>query len=579
MFVAGTTGTDWNTATNWRPNGVPTANNCVVIFDNDVNITGTNYTGYGLNLTVKPSGNLNIASSNSSIITDIVNVEAGGVLEIENDASLVQINNVTNTGNIVYKRTAPSIRGFDYVYWSSPVVNQNIGTIYTSPVSGLKYQWNPTVANGNGGQGNWETASGNMQRAKGYIVRGSSNYSMPATNINATFTGVPHNGNIPFTISRGSYTGVPYNGTNGIQITNINDNYNLIGNPYPSAIDAEEFLAANTYHATTNPTGVIYGNVKLWTHGYQPAAIVNPFYGSFAYNYNANDYVTLNYLGASDPIGASNIIKSGQAFFVQMVDGTTGTGNVNFSNSMRLDASNNPYNNSGFFRNSNTPLERHRIWLDLIDSNNIVSGTLVGYATDATNDFDTFFDAQSGVPGFMKMYSLINNDVYDIQGRSLPFDQNDQVPLGATFVEAGNYTIALNTIDGLFLDSTQNIFLEDKLTNNIHNLKTTPYSFTASVGTFHDRFVLRYTNTVLGNENFENNNNVTVFTNANININSSVETIRSVQIFDLLGRDIAKFDNINNRSFTIQNVKPTQSTLLVKVTLSNGTVVSKKTIY
>ena len=189
-----------------------------------------------------------------------------------------------------------------------------------------------------------------------------------------------------------------------------NDNYNLIGNPYPSAIDAEEFLAANTYHATTNPTGVIYGNVKLWTHGYQPAAIVNPFYGSFAYNYNANDYVTLNYLGASDPIGASNIIKSGQAFLVQMIDGTAGSGTINFSNGMRLDASNNPYNNSGFFRNSNTPLERHRIWLDLIDSNNIVSGTLVGYATDATNDFDTFFDAQSGVPGFMKMYSLINND-------------------------------------------------------------------------------------------------------------------------------------------------------------------------
>lgn len=579
MFIAGTIGTDWNTGTNWKPNGVPTANNCVVIFDNDVNITGTNYTGYGLNLTVKPTGNLNIASSNSSIITDIVNIEAGGVLEVENNASLVQINNVANTGNIIYKRTAPSIRGFDYVYWSSPVANQNIETIYTSPISGLKYQWNPTVANGNGGQGNWETASGNMQRAKGYIIRGSSNYSMSATNIDATFTGIPHNGNIPFTISRGSYTGVPYNGTNGIQITNINDNYNLLGNPYPSAIDAQEFLATNTYHATTNPSGVIYGNVKLWTHGYQPAAIVNPFYGTFTYNYNANDYVTLNYLGASDPIGVSNIIKSGQAFLVQMIDGTAGSGTINFSNGMRLDASNNSYNNSGFFRTSTNEFEKHRIWLDLIDSNNIASGTLVGYATDATYGFDTFFDAQAAVPAFMKIYSLIGNDVYDIQGRSLPFDQNDQVPLGATFVEAGNYTIALNTIDGLFLDSSQNIFLEDKLTNNIHNLKNTPYSFTASAGTFHDRFVLRFTNTILGNEDFEDNNNVTVFANTNININSSVETIRSVQIFDLLGRDIAKFDNINNRSFSTQNIKPTQSALLVKVTLINGFTKIHKIIY
>lgn len=578
MFVAGTTGTDWNTATNWRPNGVPTANNCVVIFDNDVNITGTNYTGYGLNLTVKPSGNLNIASSNSSIITDIVNVEAGGVLEIENDASLVQINNVTNTGNIVYKRTAPSIRGFDYVYWSSPVVNQNIGTIYTSPVSGLKYQWNPTVANGNGGQGNWETASGNMLRAKGYIVRGSSNYGMPATNIDATFTGVPHNGNIPFTISRGSYTGAPYNGTNGIQITNINDNYNLLGNPYPSAIDAQEFLATNTYHATTNPSGVIYGNVKLWTHGYQPAAIVNPFYGSFAYNYNANDYVTLNYLGASDPIGASNIIKSGQAFLVQMIDGTAGSGTINFSNGMRLDASNNSYNNSGFFRTSTNEFEKHRIWLDLIDSNNIASGTLVGYATDATYGFDTFFDAQAAVPAFMKIYSLIGNDVYDIQGRSLPFDQNDQVPLGATFVEAGNYKIALNTIDGLFLDSNQNIYLEDKDLNITHNLKVSPYNFTTSLGTFHNRFVLKFNNETLGNEDFIANN-VTVYTNESINISAPNQVIKSVRVHDLLGRVLGTFNNVNSNTYSSKNIAKTQSPLLVEVTLENGATKTYKVIF
>ena len=48
--------------------------------------------------------------------------------------------------------------------------------------------------------------------------------------------------------------------------------------------------------------------------------------------------------------------------------------------------------------------------------------------------------------------------------------------------------------DGLFVG--QNIYLEDKLLNVIYDLRTTPYSFTATEGIVENRFVIRYTNTV-----------------------------------------------------------------------------------
>lgn len=575
----GTVSNDWYDGNNWSPIGVPDANTCVFIydgtpFDSNINISANN--AFAKFVTVRPLGLLEIQTNNKVTVTDAVSVDAGGTFTVEDSGSLIQINNVANLGNINYKRIAPGIRGFDYVYWSSPVANQAMETIYTSPVSGFKYEWNPTVPNTNAGLGNWENAGGVMQRGKGYIIRGSSSYGMGATNIAATFTGIPHNGTIPFTVARGSYTGVPYNGTNGVQITNLEDNYNLLGNPYPSAIDVANFLGQNS--------SVIHGNVKLWRHGSAPAAIVNPFYGSFTYNYNGDDYLTINSLGISDPVGSDPIIKSGQAFLVQMLDGPAATGIINFTNSMRLQAGL-PLSNSNFFRNSDAVVnsestEKHRIWLDIMDQNNIVSSTLVGYATGASDAFDSPFDARSSVPTFMKLYSLIDNEVYDIQGRSLPFNNNDQVPLGITTVQAGTYSIGLNTIDGLFLAANQGIYLEDKTTNIIHNLKTNPYSFTSAVGTFHNRFVLRYTNETLGNDDFiYDASSVWVSSTNELTVKSSKTEIQSVRVFDILGRELANFPNVNGYEIPLTKIQKNNSGLIIQVTLKNGIVINKKTIY
>ena len=429
----GSADTNWSNINNWTPSGIPTASDCVTIATSPNNpiISGTNYSAFAKSITVNNGATLTVNSSNNLIVGDIVNVISGGTINFQNNASLLQISDVTNTGNIIYRRTASNISGSDYVYWSSPVANQTLSSIYTSPAQGPKYEWDTLIDNGNGAfgntsHGNWVSPAATMATGIGYIVRGSSNFGMAASNINSTFTGVPNNGTIPVTVNRGTYTGTGYTGANGEPINNLDDNYNLLGNPYPSAINALRFLYDNSSE--------IEGNVKLWTHGTSPGlnngtTITNPFYGTFTYNYSAGDYMTVNYSGTTIPT-ASSSIRAGQAFFVEMKDGPTGSGSVNFTNVQRRDASGNTYANSGFFKNANEPtddldnLERHRVWLDILNANNVAERTLVGYIQGATMGNDSAYDALASTLT-MGIYSMIDEEAFVIQGRSLPFDDTD----------------------------------------------------------------------------------------------------------------------------------------------------------
>jgi hypothetical protein len=556
-----------------------------IILDNDFDTDVSNDLVATGDLTVLLSRTLT-ANSNGYIRVNNKLINNGNVI-IENDSQLIQVNETdNNTGTaspsqFIVRRNYTA-KDIDYVYWSSPVE----GVLPSSLPNGYRYQWNTLYNNTNGTQGNWRPITGTyLEKGKGVIARTFNGSSTNVTNT-FTFSGKPHNGLITsMTVSRGNYygdgitTGLPYDAEpanpNNVNTTRWDDNWNLIGNPYPSALNVEKFLDANSN---------LEGFVNIWTHNDGLSVVTDPFYYNFGYNYNTDDYITHNGTATlSGPTGFNGNIASGQGFFVLMSDGPTTTENIIFNNAMRSDIANSQtYNNSQFYRTAEfgiEPVEKNRIWLDIISSQGKVNRTVVGYVTNATNNKDRLYDAVTNASG-LKLYSF--SDDYElqefcIQGRSLPFVDSDKVRLGFNVTSPGNYSIAISDVDGLF-EGNQNIYLEDKQLNIIHDLKQSPYHFTAPTGVNNTRFILRYTTNALGNADFDYDNQVVIFSKNNlITINSSVQTIDEVQVYDVLGRQLYQNKSIENQqhSFTKDIAK---QTIIVKVKLQNGIWITKKVL-
>ena len=484
------------------------------------------------------------------------NALPAGSFILENNASLVQINDVINSGEIKVERTVNNLHAYDYVYWSSPVLNFNISNI----PGDLKYEWHTNDTNANGTLGNWVTASGTMPIGRGFIARAPS-----TTSFTTTFSGLPNNGNIPWTV---------YKTNSGTQ--DVNDkHWNLIGNPYPSALNANKFLADNT---------TIEGSVYVWTHTQEASVIENqPYYENFAVNYG-HQYVTWNHLGGSDPSDDfDGNIASGQAFFVQVLEGSAGTSSsINFTNNMRYDINENSFDNSQFYRSSNQEeqleTEKQLIWLSLANENNTASSTLIGYADGATEGKDRLFDAYTNNTG-LNLYSLTSqNEKLAIQGLPLPFIETNTVPLGYNLTENGIYKIAIGNVKGsLFVDEGQSIYIEDTYTGVIHNLRASPYTFLGEVGVSNDRFILRYTSSSLSTNDINNSNTFAYVKDGMLNVTSESD-IKAITVYDLNGKEIVFYNSKGQIRNINESFQFSKGLYLISITLEGNILVTKKII-
>jgi hypothetical protein len=286
--------------------------------------------------------------------------------------------------------------------------------------------------------------------------------------------------------------------------------------------------------------------------------------------------------GGEKPTGK---IASGQGFFASSKTAISGA-DIIFNNNMRVGVGGITGDNIQFFKTRNPKektakiIEKHRIWLNLKNSQGAFKQTLIGYITDATNEYDSRFDGVSFDGNeFVDFYSVNHDKNLVIQGRALPFEENDEVPLGFRTTIEGAFVINIDEVDGKL--TNQAVFIEDKLTDTVFDLKTGDYTFNTLAGTFDDRFVLKYINKTLSNNNFETLENQVLVSNKNrqIKVVSRVEPIDKVIVYDLLGRQIYKKEKINSNELTIPNLVSSQQTLIIKVSLKNGQTVTKKNVY
>ena len=116
--------------------------------------------------------------------------------------------------------------------------------------------------------------------------------------------------------------------------------------------------------------------------------------------------------------------------------------------------------------------------------------------------------------------------------------------------------------------------------NTIHNLRETPYNFSSNAGNFSNRFVLRYTNETLSNDDLiADEANLWVISSDALTVKSTKNTIQSVRVFDVLGRHLAYYPNVNSYEVPLTSIHKNNTGLLIQVTLTNGTIINKKAIY
>jgi hypothetical protein len=264
----------------------------------------------------------------------------------------------------------------------------------------------------------------------------------------------------------------------------------------------------------------------------------------------------------------SGIIQVGEGFIVK----TTSTSLV-FNNGQRV------ANNADQFLRTAT-IERNRIWLNLSDAtaNALINQMMVAYMTGATQDVDAAIDGRFFNDSSTALNSFLNNEEFAVQGRSLPFDATDIVPLAFKAAAAGSYTITLDHVDGLFAGGAQTIYLKDNLTNSIYDLSTGGYTFTSDAGAFNTRFEIVY-QSALGTTHptFTANNVVIYSQNHDFVINTGSVIMASVKVFDIRGRLLLEKKGINSNQ-TVFNGGEANQVLMVQITSENGDVVNKKVI-
>lgn len=479
-------------------------------------------------------------------LTNELNIDPTATVIFENNSSLVQINDsAINTGNIRYRRTTPNVIAFDYIYWSSPVAAQVLANAFPNTTWSGFYKFN------NG----WVLASSleTMQPGRGYIVR-TPNFHPAGTPVNTEFVGIPNNGLV--------YSSVVIGATAN----------NLIGNPYPSALDIHDFLLE-----PTNQT-LLDGTVYLWAH-------LTPFANNV---YTANDYVTYNFsggvgLGSPTSVGGLPVtppgryIGAGQSFFIRGL----ANGSAVLNNSMREGGT----NNSQFYRNASSlsnqtdlDFERNRIWLNISNDNGSNSQMLYGYIESATEGYDRGFDGEfTSVNTQLSIYTKLNDKQLSIQARDLNFSSEDIIPISYSSSTPSQMTISLSNFDGLFID--QAIYLQDNLLNIVHDLKLSNYQFYTESGNFDDRFVLRFTPTsTLQNNDFQFNDNAIIIYNENQNvmIKSMLTNIKEIEIIDLAGRVLLRKSNLQSNLESISLNGIFTDILIIKTQLNDGSIVTKK---
>ena len=584
----GSVSADWNDPLNWcagvPTNGVTNTLN-VVIPSSGV----TNYPiiyagatgGYVKTLVLESNTTLNIID-NSLQVTD--NLKLDGKIDLEGEAQLLQDLGSTldpSSSGTLERDQQGTADKYTYNYWSSPVgvpnnstnnnpyklpdVIKNIGFLtsgYDGTASPLRIAdyWIWKFSNKTSGDySQWQhvRSTGTMLIGEGFTMKGPGTGTIPALQ-NYVFEGKPNNGDINLTISSG--------------------NDYLVGNPYPSALDADQFINDNY---NVDGTGSTTGPLYFWQHWGGGSHILAEYQGGYA-TYSLVGGVGAPFMGSPPPgflTTPGRYIPVAQGFFV--VAETSGT--INFNNGQRVFQTEGT--NSVFIKSYNPKTTgkqaedtRTKIRLGLNSVNRIQRELLVTVDPITTPGYDWGYDAPNIDTQIDDMYWLIDTDKYVIQATDQITDETI-LPIGIHVRNDGNNSISINKLENT--PDNLMIFVHDKELNSYHNLKDRNYEVFLLAGDYLDRFEVTF-----GNSNALDINDVSneakidvLYSNEKHSIiiqNPDSKEIRSVEMYNVLGQMIFNYKTTTNERYITYSASHIQTgAYILKIVTENGTLTKK----
>ncbi|MDT0641669.1 LamG-like jellyroll fold domain-containing protein [Zunongwangia sp. F363] len=455
-------------------------------------------------------------------------LKLNGIIDLVGESQLVQdegsVLENSSTGYLERDQQGTA-NSYNYNYWTSPVSIQGSGnnsgftiaevlrdgtnsknpirlsfghdyTFADKSYSGAKristywlYKFEGTADS----YGEWDYVGkeGHLDAGEGYTMKGTSGNVEISERQNYVFTGKPNNGEIRIKVSE-------------------NEN-RLVGNPYPSAIDAEQFIRDNLKDVPggTNSRNIFNGALYFWDHfGKKDSHNLAEYVGGYA-TFNLVDGVpaisTDSRIDATGDQGdkrPEKYIPVAQGFFVNTIideaiaeEYQINGGDILFKNGQRLSVKEST-EESQFLK----PLhltkgnkaqykkdERYKIRLNFSSPTGYHRQILVAADNLTTNGFDLGYDAPMMDYNLEDMFWIINDSEFVIQ--AVPdFNPGQVLPLGLAIDQEGEFKIEIAELENVPAD--MEIYLKNNADTTYHDLRAGEYKSTIEPGYHTSQFEL-----------------------------------------------------------------------------------------
>jgi poly(3-hydroxybutyrate) depolymerase len=503
----------WNGSA-WSPNPPAATDNVVISGNYPGTTTSGSFVANALDVATGVTVNLidgqAISVNNRFQNAGTMVVGSGGALWQGANST---IGSFTGTFTLQRLRDNPAANSttVNYNLWSAPVAGQTVANL--PGAAQWKYDFNPSNLS-------WRAfTTGSLVAGRGYSA------AQPTTQALVSFTGRPHNGNISIAVA-----------TSTVASTTGN---NLLGNPYPSALDLRAFF--------TDPDNNEL-NGSAWLFFTPPTGQGSPSYQV------ANELTGIRH------------VPSGRGFFVR----ANAAGTVIFKNQHRVSDNNQ-------MTNREEELDFGRLVLDLRAPDGSTDRAYLGLGKSFSTGFDPGYDANKAAnPSAIDISLLWDHDQWTTL--ALPTDSlPTNLPVIVQVKQSGEYRLNAQ-LSGKFGTAA---WLEDRETGKLYDLgSANDHALSLTSGRYQDRFFLRFDQTV-GSP--KANSDLHIYSYGNqiyVGALSREGELGQVAVYDLMGKLVLKTDQVKlGRSYKQIDAQAIGVSAVYVVRVQTGERVTEQKIY